>query len=293
MRVAAGRGQGRILILRASLGVTAKEQVKSARKGPRYPLPTWCPEKVLLEEPTTLQVWLAALVTEQVECTRKGPRYPLWIPCFRLMCFMLMTAVISKATSLLAAVRATVAREQVKCTRKGPRHPLLNLGVLVVFSVLQQVMASPVTSCPLGGAACGDRTLEPRRVSEDPLEGQEEYLDGTRTQGPKRNHQDPRKDQEEPCVLPSLPDPASPCPSPVSHGGLAAAGCWRELLEGRLAGAASERVRLVNCWDRTQGPSKCNQDPPEGQKWYLDGKPDPRTEKSGSRSAEGRAVFDV
>ena len=95
MRVAAGRGQGRILILRASLGVTAKEQV-----------------------------WLAALVTEQVECTRKGPRYPLWIPCFRLMCFMLMTAVISKATSLLAAVRATVAREQVKCTRKGPRHPI-------------------------------------------------------------------------------------------------------------------------------------------------------------------------
>ena len=149
MRVAAGRGQGRILILRASLGVTAKEQVKSARKGPRYPLPTWCPEKVLLEEPTTLQVWLAALVTEQVECTRKGPRYPLWIPCFRLMCFMLMTAVISKATSLLAAVRAAVVREQVKCTRKGPRHPLLNLGVLVVFSVLQQVMASPVTSCLL------------------------------------------------------------------------------------------------------------------------------------------------
>ena len=84
---------------------------------------------------------------EQVECTRKGPRYPLWIPCFRLTCFMLMTAVISKATSLLAAVRAAVVREQVKCTRKGPRHPLLNLGVLVVFSVLQQVMASLVTLC--------------------------------------------------------------------------------------------------------------------------------------------------
>ena len=82
-------------------------------------------------------------------------------------------------------------------------------------------------------------------------------------------------------MLPSLPDPASPCPSPVSHGGLAAAGCWRELLEGRLAGAASERVRLVNCWDRTQGPSKCNQDPPEGQKWYLDG----------SRTREPRRVI--
>ena len=281
MRVAAGRGQGMILILRASLGVTAKEQVKSARKGPRYPLPTWCPEKVLLEEPTTLQVWLAALVTEQVECTRKGPRYPLWIPCFRLMCFMLMTAVISKATSLLAAVRATVVREPGQVHPKGsetsssePRCPGGLLGAPAGNGV-------PGDFVPSGGAACGDRTLEPRRVSEDPLEGQEEYLDGTRTQGPRRNHQDPRKDQEEPCVLPSLPDPASPCPSPVSHGGLAAAGCWRELLEGRLAGAASERVRLVNCWDRTQGPSKCNQDPPEGQKWYLDG----------SRTREPRRVI--
>ena len=55
-----------------------------------------------------------------------------------------------------------------------------------------------------GRVMCGNRTLEPRIVHQDPREGEHWYLDGTRTRGPRRNDQDPPKDKEEPRELPRL-----------------------------------------------------------------------------------------